>query len=247
MAMSPRLLRPVASGFDPRRLSGLELWFDAADSSTVTLNGTTVSEWRDKSSNGIALPQGNAANQPTYATAHINGRNALTFDGNDFLYLSSYAKNTAPGTWFAVFREDVSVNFAGVFVMSPASGSDFQVSNSIFCDLDTGSNLIAYINSGDLREAGSGTLPLSTCVLRMQSNGAAICRRNGSQTGSTSSTGRGAASAGFLIGARFLSGAADTGFGAQMSFCEFLSYGRALADSELVSVEKYLNKKWGVA
>jgi hypothetical protein len=44
MPMNPRLLRPTPTGFDLRRLSGLVQWYDAADQSTMTLNGTTVQE-----------------------------------------------------------------------------------------------------------------------------------------------------------------------------------------------------------
>jgi len=35
MGMSPRLLRPRATGFSPKNISGLALWLDAADSSTL--------------------------------------------------------------------------------------------------------------------------------------------------------------------------------------------------------------------
>jgi hypothetical protein len=35
MPMSPRLLRPRATGFDPRSISGLALWLDAADTQTL--------------------------------------------------------------------------------------------------------------------------------------------------------------------------------------------------------------------
>ena len=35
MAMSPRLLRPRASGFNPRSISGLALWLDASDASSL--------------------------------------------------------------------------------------------------------------------------------------------------------------------------------------------------------------------
>jgi hypothetical protein len=35
MGMSPKLLRPRASGFDPRSISGLALWLDAADTSSL--------------------------------------------------------------------------------------------------------------------------------------------------------------------------------------------------------------------
>ena len=47
------------------------LWLDAADSSTITLNGSTVSEWRDKSGNGRHATQTTAASQPTLTGTDI--------------------------------------------------------------------------------------------------------------------------------------------------------------------------------
>lgn len=85
MSMSPRLLRPRATGFNPKSISGLVAWFDADDVSTFTLNGTAVSEWRDKSGNGYSVSQGTANNQPE-RTGTIQGRACLDFDGtNDYL------------------------------------------------------------------------------------------------------------------------------------------------------------------
>ncbi|MFM5944980.1 MAG: hypothetical protein ACKO9G_16710, partial [Dolichospermum sp.] len=40
-----------------------DLWLDAADSSTITLNGSTVSQWNDKSGNGRNAIQATATNQ----------------------------------------------------------------------------------------------------------------------------------------------------------------------------------------
>ena len=60
------------------------LWLDANDASTITLNGSTVSEWRDKSGNARHASQGTAANQPTYTATGLNGKPVLTFDGNDW-------------------------------------------------------------------------------------------------------------------------------------------------------------------
>lgn len=45
------------------------LWLDAADANTVTLNGSTVSQWSDKSGNGRNATQPTAASQPGYAKA----------------------------------------------------------------------------------------------------------------------------------------------------------------------------------
>jgi len=44
------------------------LWLDANDTSTITLNGLTVSQWNDKSGNGRNATQPTAASQPTFAT-----------------------------------------------------------------------------------------------------------------------------------------------------------------------------------
>ena len=59
---------PVALG------SALSLWLDAADASTITLNGSTVSQWSDKSGNGRHLAQSSAALQPAYVTTAINSK-----------------------------------------------------------------------------------------------------------------------------------------------------------------------------
>ena len=62
------------------------LWLDAADASTIVLNGSTVSQWNDKSGNGRNFAQATAANQPTYSATVLGGQPALTFDGaSDFM------------------------------------------------------------------------------------------------------------------------------------------------------------------
>lgn len=86
MPMSPRLLRPRASGaFTPRSISGLAAWYDAADASTLTI-ATGVSQWADKSGNGRTLRQSTGNNQPLSTTRTLNGKTVLEFDGtNDVL------------------------------------------------------------------------------------------------------------------------------------------------------------------
>jgi hypothetical protein len=76
----------IRSGvWTPAELTGLALWLDAADSSTITLNGTDVSQWDDKSSNGYNVSNANAATQPTYLATGFNGKPTLQVTGGDFL------------------------------------------------------------------------------------------------------------------------------------------------------------------
>lgn len=81
MPMNPRLLRSTsAGGFDPRKISGLEAWWDAGDSASVTLDSGRVSAIADKSGKGrTAANSTSGSTQPDYITAAVNGRNVARF------------------------------------------------------------------------------------------------------------------------------------------------------------------------
>jgi len=100
MPMNPRLLRPLDTGFNPRKIAGLQLWLDGSDSSTFTLNGSNVSEWRDKSGNGRHFAQDTAAQQPVAASNVKNGRGAVAFT-ND--WMANTATYTV-GSFFLVWE-----------------------------------------------------------------------------------------------------------------------------------------------
>lgn len=71
-------------GWTPAALRpALELWLDADDASTITLNGSTVSQWRDKSGKNRDVSQPSPTKQPVYANNILNGLSALSFDGSD--------------------------------------------------------------------------------------------------------------------------------------------------------------------
>lgn len=64
------------------------LWLDAADASTITLNGSTVSQWNDKSGRGNHVSNATASFQPTYLTTGWNNKPTLSFTqiGQHFLF-----------------------------------------------------------------------------------------------------------------------------------------------------------------
>ena len=66
--------------FDPRRIPGLESWWDAADSASVTLDEGRVSQLADKSGKGRhAANTTSGSTQPSYITAGRNGLNVARF------------------------------------------------------------------------------------------------------------------------------------------------------------------------
>jgi len=67
------------------------VWFDAADITTITLNGSNVSQWNDKSGNNRHATQGTATNQPLFVTSvpDANGLPAIQTDGNDTLQIGN--------------------------------------------------------------------------------------------------------------------------------------------------------------
>lgn len=52
------------------------LWLDASDISSISI-ATGVSQWRDKSGNGLDVSQSTGANQPSFVQNGINGRSAI--------------------------------------------------------------------------------------------------------------------------------------------------------------------------
>jgi hypothetical protein len=92
-AAIPWMRIPQASGGhygmpDPRVVSGVTLWMDAADSSTITQSANEVSQWNSKVG-GRNFSQAGAGLKPLTNTVTKNGLNVLDFDGvNDVMNCS---------------------------------------------------------------------------------------------------------------------------------------------------------------
>jgi len=103
------------SGFNPKWISGLQLWFDAADSNTLYSGSTggtlavssgSVGRWEDKSDNRWHATQSIEADCPRRITASYNGLDTIRFDGtNDTLLISGalgIMTNVSESTFFVV-------------------------------------------------------------------------------------------------------------------------------------------------
>jgi hypothetical protein len=67
------------SGFEPRMMPGCVMWLDGADSTSLTMSGNVITQWRDKSPNASV---GTSVGSPTQTT--INGLPAVAFNGSQY-------------------------------------------------------------------------------------------------------------------------------------------------------------------
>jgi hypothetical protein len=116
---------PAKSIF-PKTISGLKIWLDANDGSTlfdsdvggniITSNEATIGRWEDKSGNGKHATQSSAGVRPTFATNIQNQLNCIRFDGTKY-FNSIDTSSTTSAFVICVFKIDndppTSNNFAG--------------------------------------------------------------------------------------------------------------------------------------
>lgn len=231
MPMNPRLMLPRASGFSPKSISGLQLWLDAADASTIT-TATGVSEWRDKSSTGSKWTQATANNQPATGTQTMGGKNVLVFDGtNDALSASAPLSTSMPMTLFIVKRIVTKLDFGMTYA---ASGYNYIGQSST-----TGKVLWSF-NGSTFAEGPSdvsGTNIIATCVLPASGSGDAFINGGTRVGGNTARP--------ILTGTHYI-GRFQYGNWSNVWIAEVLSYSAALSSADRKKVESYLGKKWGI-
>lgn len=95
----------------PTTVSGLRIWLDGSDSSTITSSGSNVSQWTDKSGNGFQFTQASSGSQPTISASGL-ARQSLSFvyASGSYQYITNTnatVTNTAY-TMFAVGKQNAS-------------------------------------------------------------------------------------------------------------------------------------------
>jgi hypothetical protein len=226
-------------GFDPRTIPGCQLWLDAADTTTLTLSGSNVTQWSDKSGTG-----NNYSNSGTITYTN----NSVYFNG------SSDMKNTSPlnfsiGTnpsmsTFMVFSYVNSASIRGLFQYGLVTCSKTgyvlyietgKVNATLYCgDLSVNNtvpaNVTTIVSDVVTYTGTSGSLTRSGWV-----NGAPMSVTNVSTTGvnlnlnSISTLGNTAYNQPFL------------GY-----ISEVIYYNQSLTTSQRQQVEGYLAHKWGL-
>lgn len=236
----------------PLTISGLQLWLDASDSSTlfnataggslVTTDGAAVARWADKSGNNRHATQTTSNARPLLKTAIKNGRNVLRFDGtNDILTSTCSISGFTSATVFGVFKRTGTLIGASFgYAATPAAGLRLYGENG-------------YPVSFDGRPTGSSAFSSSVAVAGQSTNfvlAGGICT-----TTNMTAYLNGTASASTNVSISTIIAQNRTDIGALnppgQNFCsgdysEILIYNSALTTTQRQQVETYLNSKWAL-
>jgi len=249
---------------DPLDISGCTLWLDADDASSITLNGTDVEEWRNKSTDYAGIfdyrQDASTIRQPAYVLSALNSKSVVRFDRIwDYMSASGNASKRSPAgtdqtfTAFLVARENAAATGGYGILQWGLNSSMANTSDSSWIFLNNYGASSRYMAVRDLNN-----YIISTDITGKMLATARIFTLTQTSTNTTYHvTGTLNATAAATIGAAYPATSTNTfsflgtQYAASTHFygdiAEIIVYNRDLSTSERGTIESYLSTKWGVA
>lgn len=236
----------TGNGQAPTNYAGLNLWLDASDVSSTMLNGTSVTNWTDKSGTGHSATNsaGTApiiATNSTLAAAGASAGRVVRFNGSTTILGVTGNLTFLAGKPYTIIAMEVANNNGGTasyYIGTDPTGTDNALQ-------------IGYRNSGDFTLAQYGddfdytttfTYPQArmwTCKANNGGAGGRVIYLNGTSVATSGNTAALNTPTGGYIGASF--GKAEHYNG---DLAEIIVYTNALTDAQRTNVETYLLNKW---
>ena len=215
---------------------GLLAWWDAADDSTVTLSGSNVTQWRDKSGNDLHMaPNGTG---PTRSNT-LNSKSILTFTASQDIrnFDAALNLNAVDNTVIVVSRYTYSSGSNNGRVLDGGANNwllgHWSSATQKYYALGWVSSSSNNVNNDNTWRIYTGTGDIGNDVWQFKVNG----------TDSTS------ISSGGSQGPKYL--AINSGNSSnQASDCdvaELIVFNRVLSSDELTKVHNYLKNKWNIS
>lgn len=232
-------------------ITGLVAWYDGSDANylysddgvtKITVDGTAVYRWDDKSGSTSNLWQNTEARRPAYKTGIQNGLSAIRFDSADtkHMFVPNILNSLTWGEVFMVLKMDRDPATMGGQGNSPfAWGYSSDNDGYPYTDGNCYVGCMATLR----QSVGNPALSLTNChVLNISSQtNSWVMRINGTNHYSTASnTYKGTGYK--VIGA--------TGPSPTLYFdgywMEIIQYNHVLSSDDRTAVENYLEDKWGL-
>jgi hypothetical protein len=249
--------------WNPAKLD-TQLWLDAADAGTITLNGSNVSQWNDKSGKGRNLTQVTGARQPGYVTAGLNNLNTVQNTAGTKYMVSAASgifRNQGFGFMAVVVKHitaaDASTTLPCVFVSNGASGTGARFTFTPFPGgstnrlsihakrLDADGN--SYAVSSTTRASVSDTF-IVECGSVSWATAKANHWTNGTQdlTNSTFLTSGNTSDTNSLGVSVFAQNNGNNAITAGTELAEIICVQDSLSEPDRLKIEGYLAWKWGL-
>ncbi|NDE15913.1 BspA family leucine-rich repeat surface protein [bacterium] len=236
--------------FTPASVTGLKLWLDASDSSTLFQNsngtpavadGDVVGYWRDKSGNNNHFTQSDSRKKPALRTNVKNTRNVVRHDGIDDSLTS--ATGGEDGN-FTLFYVNIKRGKVGQDMMLFHTGQfDWGLARNLW---HAGAfDVIAYDTYG--REAWKvyssfawtiNEANISQISFNLNSSNVAIAKNNSPWSNRSAITTVPHNGTNIVLSLDGWPWNGDT--------CEILYYSSIISDADRANILSYLNSKWGV-
>jgi hypothetical protein len=215
------------------------IWLDAADEASMSLLGSRVSQWRDKSGHGVHVSQGTDSERPLFVPAAVNGRSVLSYDGvDDFLQSAIIAGLAQPNEVFVCGRMLTDV---GAYFVDGRTGAG---RNAILNDNASGG---FQLFAGNVHLDDRLTFGVPQCVTGVFDGATSRMAINGS-FGFTSPGDAGAQPLdGLTVGGRFSTAGsicADPRCTIDGEVYEVLVYDTLLSAGNRSTIHNYLAGKW---
>ena len=213
-------------------ISGLAIWYDAADPATVTTSGTAVTRWADKSGN--ARDASATSNWPTYTS----GNNYVQFPGGNWMrFPGTILSNTQHTIFFTILR-DVS---KAEHIFTSSSGTTNNT--NLVLGYSPNMYVLKYGYFGNDTSFNVGYTPGAIdMVVFQQTANQRLAWSNGTALGARTNTTLLAANNDGYLGVYQAS--VSTAFNGKMY--EANMFTRALTTQERQQMEGYLAWKWGI-
>lgn len=236
----------------PISVPGCQMWLDAAGTSTLTLNGSNVSQWRDKTSNAYAISQATPSNQPAFLTNQLNGFGGVQQGPTTHLFvagtsISNFAYGQETSVFFVVRNASANTSWNIFATMFFTAGGGQSTKSRWHLSFNQGGTqgltlIVGNTPQTAIQNTSFVTPPSTPAIVGFTlSQSSILLDLNG-----TVST-----HAGYTIGN------ADDGIGLALAdpraniasnsmVFEMVGFNRVISTSERQQVEGYLAQKWGL-
>lgn len=244
--------------FTPAQLTGLVAWYKAdvgvfSDAGvTPAVNSGNVQQWNDQSGHGYNLIQATTANKPTFLTAGLNSKPAVSFAqaSNQFVQtaLSTVVMGTGTtGSGFAVLQMTSAVPSNGTALSyAVTAGSDFNApGNARFINRATTTNAIGSFRNSVAGPSSAVSLSTTVHIGTVYDGTNATSWLNNVSGGTGAQTSAWATNGAIVIGSAQNAGnAVGTGSSWDGPISEVVITTSALSSTDRANLEAYFTSRW---